>query len=210
MIPRLIHAAGGRCRGAHFGPYDFSSACNITSEHQTLTHPMCNFARQMIQIAVSGTPVTMADGPTSILPIAPHRGSALTDSQVAENRSVVDRAMRLHYSNIHHALTNGIYQGWDLHPAQLPTRYAAVYSYFLRNLDAVAARLRNFTAKAAQATMIGDVFDDAATGQGLLNFFLRGHSCGALTDEEVMSTGLTLQELRSRSFLHIVENRRVS
>lgn len=210
MIPRLIHAAGGRCRGAHFGPYDFSSACNITSEHQSLTHPTCNFARHMIQVAVSGTGVTMADGPTSILPIPPHRGTAPSDEQIAENRAVIHRAMRLHYNNVHQALTNGIYEGWDLHPAQLPTRYAAVYAYFLRNLNAVAARLRNFTEKAAQATMIGDVFDDAATGQGLLNFFLRGHSCGALTDEDVLTTGLTLQELRSRSFLHIVENRRAS
>lgn len=63
-------------------------------------------------------------------------------------------------------------------------------------------------AKAGQATLVGDVFDDAATGQGLLNFFLRGLNCGAITDDEALTTGLTLDELRSRSFLKIIEGRR--
>ena len=79
----------------------------------------------------------------------------------------------------------GFYQGWDLHPAQLPTRYAAVYA-FLESLDAASERLRNFVEKAAKATLVGDVFDDAATGQGLLNYFLRATNCGALTEEEAL------------------------
>ena len=40
-----------------------------------------------------------------------------------------------------------------------------------------------------------DVFDDAATGQGLLNYFLRGISCGAVTEDEALATGLTLEEI---------------
>ena len=91
------------------------------------------------------------------------------------------RAWRLHADDVRHSLVNGFYQGWDLHPAQLPTRYAAVYAFFLEGLDAASERLRNFVDKAAQATLVGDVFDDAATGQGLLNFFLRGINCGAIT-----------------------------
>ena len=54
----------------------------------------------------------------------------------------------------------------------------------------------------------GNVFDDAATGQGLLNFFLRGISCGALTEAEALATGLTLAELRGRSFVRILKGRR--
>ena len=107
-----------------------------------------------------------------------------------------------------HSLVNGFYQGWDLHPAQLPTRYAAVYAFFLSARPAATARLRNFVEKAAQATLVGDVFDDAATGQGLLNFFVRGLSSGALTLDEARETGLTLEELQSRSFLKILESRR--
>lgn len=104
---------------------------------------------------------------------------------------------------------NGFYQGWDLHPAQLPARFATVYAHFLEGLDAASARLRNFVAQAAQATRIGEVFDDAATGQGLLNYFLRAVNCGAITAEEVLPlTGLTLAELRAGSFVKILEARR--
>ena len=107
-----------------------------------------------------------------------------------------------------HSLRQGFYQGWDLHPAQLPTRYAAVYAFFLEGLEPASARLRNFLDKAAQATLVGDVFDDAATGQGLLNFFLRGLACGAITADEAERTGLTLGELQTRSFPKILEGRR--
>jgi hypothetical protein len=114
----------------------------------------------------------------------------------------------LHYDHIQHSLTGGVYQGWDLHPAQLPTRYAAVYAFFLESLDAASERLRNFVEKAAKATLVGDVFDDAATGQGLLNYFLRATNCGALTEEEALRlSGLTLDELRSGSFVKILKNR---
>ena len=93
------------------------------------------------------------------------------------------RAWRLHSEHVRHSLVTGFYQGWDLHPAQLPSRYAAVYAFFLEGLDAASERLRNFVEKAAQATLVGDVFDDAATGQGLLNYFLRAMNCGAITED---------------------------
>jgi hypothetical protein len=109
---------------------------------------------------------------------------------------------------VRHSLVTGFYQGWDLHPAQLPTRYAAVYAFFLEGLEAAADRLRNFVQKAAQATLAGDVFDDAATGQGLLNYFLRAMNCGAITEQEAVDmTGLTLEELRGKSFAKILKHR---
>ena len=107
-----------------------------------------------------------------------------------------------------HSLRTGFYQGWDLHPAQFVTRYAAVYPFFLEGLESASNRLKTFVEKAALASLFGDVFDDAATGQGLLNFFLRGIACGAITEAEALATGLTLEELRSRSFLKILQNRR--
>ena len=97
------------------------------------------------------------------------------------------RAWRLHAEHVRHSLVTGFYQGWDLHPAQLPSRYAAVYAFFLEGLDAASERLTNFVQKAAQATLVGDVFDDAATGQGLLNYFLRAMNCGAITEEEAVA-----------------------
>ena len=69
-------------------------------------------------------------------------------------------------------------------------------------------RLKNFIEKAAQATLVGDVFDDAATGQGLLNYFLRSLNCGAITEDEILNTGLTLDEVREKSFVKILDKRR--
>ena len=81
-------------------------------------------------------------------------------------------------------------------------------AFFLEGLESASNRLKTFVEKAALASLFGDVFDDAATGQGLLNFFLRGIACGAITEDEALATGLTIDEIRSRSFYKILEGRR--
>jgi hypothetical protein len=211
-LPALVAAAEGRCRGAHFGTYDYTAASRITAAHQTMTHPACEFAKQVMQVVLAGTGVELSDGATNVMPVGPHRatpgGPPLTQEQQLRNRAAVQRAWQLHFDDVRASLRNGYYQGWDLHPAQLVTRYAAVYSFFLEGLETASLRLRSFMEKAAQATLVGDVFDDAATGQGLLNYFLRGVSCGAITLEEAQATGLTLHELKTRSFLKILQGRR--
>jgi citrate lyase beta subunit len=214
-LPLLLAAAPGRCSAAHFGTYDYTASCNITAAHQHMMHPACDFAKHMMQVAFAGTGVWLSDGATNIMPVAPHRfvegGPRLTSEQIDENRAVVHRSWKLHYDHIQHSLENAFYQGWDLHPAQLPTRYAAIYAFFLESLDAASERLKNFVAKAAQATLVGDVFDDAATGQGLLNYFLRAINCGALSEEEAVDlSGLTLAELHSGSFVKILASRQSS
>ncbi|HET6854144.1 MAG TPA: hypothetical protein VFH46_17695 [Pyrinomonadaceae bacterium] len=211
-LPRLLAAAEGRCVAAHFGTYDYTAGCNITAAHQHMLHPACDFAKSMMQVSFAGTGIWLSDGATNIMPVAPHRftegGAPLTQEQIEENREVVHRAWRLHYNHIQHSLTNGFYQGWDLHPAQLPTRYAAVYAFFLESLEAASERLKNFVEKAAKATLVGDVFDDAATGQGLLNYFLRAINCGAISEDEAVElSGLTLEELHSASFVKILKSR---
>jgi Domain of unknown function (DUF6986) len=206
----LVAAGRGRVRGAHFGTYDYTALCGITASWQHMRHAACDFAKHMMQVALAQSGVTLSDGATNIMPIPPHRPAAdggLTDTQRRENREVVHRAWRLHFADAQHSLINGYYQGWDLHPAQLPSRYAAVYAFFLSARAAATARLRNFVDKAAQATLVGDVFDDAATGQGLLNFFVRGLSCGAITLDEALETGLSVDELQSRSFVKILAGR---
>ena len=172
-----------------------------------MDHPACDFARHVMQVTSVGRGVMLSDGATNIMPIPRHRGPQLTAQQLLENRAVVQKAMRMHFEHVQRSLMHGFYQGWDLHPGQLPTRYAAVYAFFLRSFESAAARLRNFVDKAAQATLVGDVFDDAATGQGLLNFFLRGINCGAFTEQEACASGLTFDELRGRSFVKILANR---
>jgi citrate lyase beta subunit len=212
LLPRILDASDGRLRGAHFGTYDYTAAINITAAHQRMRHPACDFAKHFMQVAFAGTDVWLSDGSTTVMPVPIHRQSAgsppLTPHQRAENAASVHAAWKLHFDDIRHSLAGGFYQGWDLHPAQLVTRYAALYSFFLEGIDAAGVRLSNFVGKAAQATLVGDVFDDAATGQGLLNFFLRGINSGAITEEEALKmTGLTADEFRSRSFVRIMRGR---
>jgi hypothetical protein len=209
VLPRLHRAAGGRLTGAHFGTYDYTAGCDITAAQQRMRHPACDFAKQMMKVAFAGTGVMLSDGATNIMPVGPHRGASLSEDQQRANRAAVAAAWRLHADDIRHSLVNGFYQGWDLHPAQLPSRYGAVYGFFLDGFAPASERLRNFVDKAAQATLVGDVFDDAATGQGLLNYFLRGIACGAVTEQEALATGLSLDEIRSKSFVKIMAARRV-
>jgi citrate lyase beta subunit len=211
-LSHLLDAANGRCVAAHFGPYDYTASCDVTASHQRLDHPANAFARSLMKVAFAGTGVSVCDGPTTLLPIAVHRppqGGALSDAELEENRATVHRAWRLQFANVTRALVDGIYQGWDLHPAQIPIRYAAVYAFFLTGLDATAARLAHFLERAAQATRFGAHFDDAATGQGLLNYFVRAVGAGALSEADALAaTGLSLAELRERSFARILEARR--
>jgi citrate lyase beta subunit len=211
-LPRLIAQGRGRVVAAHFGTYDYTASVNITAAYQQMAHPACDFAKHVMQVALAGTGVWLSDGATNVMPVGPHRASAnrqLTAAEHDENARVVHEAWRLHAEHVRHSLVTGFYQGWDLHPAQLPSRFATVYGFFLEGLDQASERLRNFVQKAAQATVVGGVFDDAATGQGLLNYFLRAMNCGAITeDEAVTHSGLTLDELRSRSFARILASRR--
>jgi citrate lyase beta subunit len=211
-LPRLVAAGKGRCTGAHFGTYDYTASCSITAAHQYMAHPVCDFAKHVMKVSLAGTGIMLSDGATNVMPIGPHRapeGGTLGEKELAENREVIYRAWRIAYNHDRHSLVTGFYQGWDLHPAQLPVRYGAVYTFFLEGLDAAGARLSSFLQKAAQATLLGDVFDDAATGQGLLNYFLRAIGCGALTEAEAERiTGLTADDLRTRSFVKILERRR--
>ncbi len=187
LLPKLVEAARGLCTAAHFGVYDYTASLGITAVLQHLRHPACDFARSMMQVHLAGTGIWPVDGGTNVLPLPVQPGS-------------VQQAWKLHYDHVRHALDRGFYQGWDLHPAQLPARFAAVYVFFLEGREAASERLRNFIAQAARATEVGGVFDDAATGQGLLNYFQRAANCGAIPESDIPElTGLTLEQLRSGS-----------
>ena len=205
---KFIHAGSGRCIAAHFGTYDYTASCNITAKYQTMGHPVCDFAHHMTRVALGGTGIMLSDGATNVMPVGPHRGEHLTPDQENENREVVHHAWKLAFGHTMHSLINGFYQGWDLNPAQLPMRYAATYAFFLESYEDAAIRLKHFVERSAQATLSGDIFDDAATGQGLLNYFLKALNCGAITEQEALVTGLTIAEIRSRSFYQILLGRK--
>ncbi|OUJ74620.1 DUF6986 family protein [Hymenobacter crusticola] len=207
-LMRIIRASEGRCIAAHFGTYDYTASAGITAKYQTMAHPVCDFAHHMTKVALGGTGIFLSDGATNVMPIGPHRGEHLSFEQQKENRDSVHNAWRQGFHHTTHSLINGLYQGWDLNPAQLPMRYAATYNFFLSSYDDAVFRLKTFVERAAISTLTGDIFDDAATGQGLLNFFLKALNCGAITEEEIVATGLTKEEINTRSFFRILEGRR--
>lgn len=208
VLKDLVEAGRGRVNSAHFGAYDYTADLGIAGVHQHLRHDACNFARQMMLVALTPLNIRLSDSVTTEMPIPVHRGENLTESERQENKAAVQKAWRAHFNNITHSQINGFYQSWDLHPAQLAARYAAVYSFFLEAGDEQARRLKKFVEKATQAVTTGSQFDDAASAQGLVNFFVRALDAGAMTEEEIWEkTALTAEELRAGSFVRIMDNR---
>ena len=190
-LPSYVDAAQGRLAAASLGTYDYTAALGITAAHQRQRHPACEHARLVMQVALAGTGVRVSDGSTAILPVEPVER--------------VHDAWRLHHGDVKHALKLGIYSGWDLHPAQLVSRYAAVYSFYLTGLEAASRRLATFLDTVARNDAPRDIADDAATGQALLNFLLRAIACGA-TDgaEAAAATGLRAELLDGRPFRSVL------
>ncbi len=207
-IPGLIKAARGRCKSVHFGAYDYTAALGISASFQDIRHPACGFARSVIHAASAGSGVRVVDSVTTVMPVPVHRDETLTEAQRAENRRSVHAGWLKHFQNVSASMADGFYQSWDLHPNQLVARYAAVYAFFLAEMDAQAARLKAFLGKATQASLTGNTFDDAASAQGIVNFFRNGFDCGAFSEDEVKrSTGLTSTDLSS-SFSELASTRR--
>jgi hypothetical protein len=196
LLPALLDAARGRLAGAHLGTYDFTASYDVTAAFQHMRHLACDFAKHLMKASFAGTGVALCDGSTNVLPVG--------------DGAAVRAAWRQHADDIRHSLVNGYYQGWDLHPAQLPSRYGAVYNFFLAGRAAATARLGGFLSRVTGGAGGGEVQDDAATGQALLNFFLRGLASGALTEEEALATGLTRAELHGRSFAAVLRSRGTS
>jgi citrate lyase beta subunit len=213
-LPELIAHGNGRVTAAHLGTYDYTASLGITAAHQHMLHPVCDFAKHVMQLALAGTGLWLSDGATNVMPVAPHRAppdGALTAAERDANASAIHRAWKMHADQVRHSLVGGFYQGWDLHPLQLPSRYAAVFSFFIQGLADASDRLRTLMREASAATPSGAVFDDPATGQGLLTYFRRAIGCGAIAaDEAAGVTGLSPVELRGRSFAQIMAARRAA
>ncbi|MFJ8909996.1 DUF6986 family protein [Amycolatopsis sp. NPDC102389] len=158
-VPRIIEAARGRCSGLHYGTYDYSAGLGISAEYQSMEHPAADFAKQLMQVSAAGTGVRLSDGSTNKLPV----GDAILP------------AWREHLRLIRRSLERGFYQGWDLHPHQLPTRFAATYAFFREGFPAALGRLRDYADQTGRG-----VLDEPATAQALASFLLRGLDCGAV------------------------------
>jgi citrate lyase beta subunit len=175
-LARMITAAAGRCVGLHYGTYDYSTACGVAAAYQAMDHPVADHAKAVMQVAAAGTGVWLSDGSTNVLPVG--------------DTDAVQAAWRLHARLVRRSLERGYYQGWDMHPAQLPTRYAATYAFFREGLAAASGRLSAYLARRS-----GGVLDEPATARALAGFLLRGMDCGAVDASEVDFERSTLEGL---------------
>jgi citrate lyase beta subunit len=174
-VARLVHAARGRCNGLHFGTYDYTAALGIAAGQQAMDHPAADHAKDVLQVAAAGTGVPVSDGSTNVLPLG--------------STEQVHAAWALHFRLVRRSLERGLYQGWDLHPAQLPTRFLATFLFFRAGLEPAAARVRAYCGGAS-----GAVLDEPATVRALTGFLLRGVRCGAVTAADVEAlTGMPLE-----------------
>ncbi|MFJ1598905.1 DUF6986 family protein [Streptomyces sp. NPDC088261] len=178
-VARMIDAADGRATGLHYGTFDYSACIGVSAAYQSSDHPAADHAKAVMQVAAAGTGVRVCDGSTNVLPVGP--------------TSQVHDAWRLHYGLTRRALARAYYQGWDMHPAQLPTRYSAVYAFYREGMAAAAARLVAYVTRAG-----GAVLDEPATAKALSGYLLRGLDCGAVDDDEVtLLTGLARPDLEA-------------
>lgn len=176
-LAAMLHAGGGRVTGLHYGTYDYSASLGIAAAHQASDHPAADHAKATMQVAVAGTGARAVDGSTNVLPVG--------------DRDAVHHGWQLHAGLVRRALERGFYQGWDLHPAQLVTRYVATYAFFRAALPAAGARLAAYVSR-----VDGGVLDEPATARALATVVLRGLDCGALDVVEVeRATGLRRDDL---------------
>jgi citrate lyase beta subunit len=172
LVAKMIHASRNRCLGLHYGTYDYSAFCAVPASQQSLEHPVADHAKAIMQAAAAGTGVRLSDGSTNVLPVG-------DDAQM---RTAWDNHLRL----VRRALDRGFYQGWDLHPAQLASRYAATYDFFVDGFRDSVDRLKKYVEHTGSA-----VLDEPATARAMADFCLRGMDCGAFTlDEVIRRSGL--------------------
>lgn len=207
-LAKIVQVGGNRLLGGHLGVYDLKSAFGVSGVFQQMQHPYCDYARTMMKIILGRSGIRCVDGVTNIMPVAPNKStpaSPLPNHLRQENIKTVTNGWRESYKDIRHSLRMGFYQGWDVHPGQIVSRLAAVYSFFIEEYQTSAKRMQGFLVNSAQATLYKGVFDDAASGYGLLNFFRYGFECGAFDENDLAGAGLKKQNLYVKHFVEITQ-----
>jgi citrate lyase beta subunit len=178
-VAQLIASGKGRVSSLHYGTYDYSASLGVAAGYQSMEHPVADFAKDVMQVAVAGTGVELSDGSTNIIP--------------AGDPENIAAAWELHARLVARHLSRGIYQGWDMHENHLVTRYLATFAFFREGLQAAGTRLRNYVHQISSAIM-----DEPATARALARYIHRGVACGAVTADEVTELAqITLPELEA-------------
>lgn len=167
-VARMIHASDGRATSIHYGTFDYSAGLGIAAAYQAADHPAADHAKNVMQVAAAQTGVRMSDGSTNVVAFGDAEQAAAT--------------WRLHAGLVNRALVRGIYQGWDMHPGHLVSRYLATYLFFRRAMPDASTRLRAYVDR-----IEGAVMDEPATARMLSHALLRGIRCGAVSLDEVQT-----------------------
>ena len=180
-LPAFAEACKQRLLGVHIGAYDLTASLDVPGPFQDLSHPFCVLARGIMKLAFSGQPIELADGACHLIPVGDPDHVRTVWGQI--------------YHHVTRSLSEGYYHGWDIHPAQIPPRYVALYSFFLDHQENATSRLKNLLETSTKASRVGASFDDAASGSGLLNFFRKGFTSGAFTKVDLEAVGLSVEDL---------------
>ncbi|MFG1696539.1 DUF6986 family protein [Nonomuraea sp. NPDC049309] len=143
----LNESLGGRLSAAHFGVFDYTAAVGLPPQEQRLDHPACDHARHVMQTAFAGTGVELSDG-------------SLAAAPASERTQDVHALWRRHAALVRHSLRHGFYQGWDMHPSHLVSRFATVYAFHLEHYDSYRERVLAWEERRAAG---GGVMDEPAT-----------------------------------------------
>lgn len=167
-LAQTLTAGEGRITSLHYGTYDYSASMGVAAAFQASDHPVADFAKNQMQLAVAGTGVHLSDGSTNILPLG--------------DDAAVQEAWELHAQLVRRHLERGIYQGWDLHAHQLPTRFLATFHFYREGFAKAAKRLRNYVFQEDST-----VLDEPATAKALAKYLERGLACGAISEDDLLA-----------------------
>jgi len=176
VVAAAVHAGDGRVTSLHYGTYDYSASLQIAAGYQSADHPAADHAKQVMQLAVAGTGVQLSDGSTNVLPVG--------------DPDQVRSAWLLHADLVRRALRRGFYQGWDLHPGQLPTRFLATFAFYREGFPQAARRLADYLSSTGSG-----VLDEPATARALARYLHRGLACGAVDESELAAARLDAAQL---------------
>ena len=174
---RILTAGQGRILSLHYGTYDYSASLGVDAAEQSMEHPVADHAKDVLQVATTAVGVELSDGSTNRIPVG-------SPEQILGG-------WRIHHRLVTRHLRRAVRQGWDLHAHQLVTRHLATIAYFRASWAGSAERLRDYVAGDTSRWM-----DEPATAKAMAGYLLRAHACGAVTDDELATTGVTPAELR--------------
>jgi citrate lyase beta subunit len=155
----LVRASAGRCVGLRY-------AMGVTVGPSDRDHPTGDYTRAVLQLTATGAGVRLSDGPISVLPVG--------------DTEEVRTAWDLHAYLVRRSLERGYFQGADVHPAQLPTRFGATFAYLRAAAPTMVDQLDRVLTRNK-----GGSGPEPSRARALAAFLLRGLDCGALDGSDV-------------------------